>query len=47
MKEFIKYDGTLSLADCTGIVAMKDLNIYEIASFDDHFDKVNGIRRLC
>ena len=46
MEEFIKYDGTLSLADCTAIITMNDLGIYEIFSFDDHFDKVNGIVRV-
>ncbi|BBL61356.1 hypothetical protein MARBORIA2_04000 [Methanobrevibacter arboriphilus] len=46
MKEFIKYDGILSLADCTAIIAMKDLGICEIYSFDDHFDKVDGILRV-
>ena len=46
MKEFIKYDGTLSLADCTGIITMQDLNIHEIISFDDDFDKVKGIMRI-
>jgi predicted nucleic acid-binding protein len=46
MKEFIKYNGTLSLADCTGIITMQDLNIHEIISFDDDFDKVDGIIRV-
>jgi len=46
MNEFIKYDGTLSLADCTAIITIQDLNIPEIFSFDEDFDKVNGIVRV-
>jgi len=46
MEEFIKYDGILSLADCTAILTMKDLGIHKIYSFDKHFDKVNGVLRL-
>lgn len=46
MEEFVKYDGTLSLADCTAIVTIQDLGIHEIISFDDDFDKVNGILRI-
>ena len=46
MHYFLKYDGTLSLADCTAIDTMKELGITEILSFDDDFDKVNGIVRI-
>ena len=46
MYYFLKYDGTLSLADCTAINAMKELGIMEIFSFDDDFDKVEGIVRI-
>ena len=45
MHFFLKYDGTLSLADCTAINTMKELGITEILSFDDDFDKVDGIVR--
>ena len=43
---YLKFDGTLSLADCTAIHTMKENNVYEILSFDDDFDKVNGILRV-
>ena len=46
MHFFLKYDGTLSLADCTAINTMKELGITEILSFDDDFDKVDGIVRV-
>lgn len=46
MEEFVKYDGTLSLADCTAIISAQDLGIHEIISFDDDFDKVEGIIRI-
>lgn len=46
MKEFLKYNGKLSLADCTAIVTMQELNIKKIVSFDSDFDKVNGIERI-
>jgi predicted nucleic acid-binding protein len=46
MEEFVKYDGTLSLADCTAIITIQDLGIREIISFDGDFDKVKGILRI-
>ncbi|WP_292888605.1 type II toxin-antitoxin system VapC family toxin [Methanobrevibacter sp. UBA212] len=46
LRYYLKFDGTLSLADCTAIHAMKENQIYEILSFDDDFDKVDGILRL-
>ena len=46
MHYFLKYDGTLSLADCTAINTMKELEMTEILSFDDDFDKVKGIVRI-
>lgn len=46
MHYFLKYDGTLSLADCTAVHAMNELEITEILSFDDDFDKVDGIVRV-
>ena len=47
LRYYLQFDGTLSLADCTAIHTMKENNIYEILSFDDDFDKVNGIVRVC
>jgi len=41
----LKYDGTLSLADCLAVLIMKKRGITEIISFDDDFDKVEGIIR--
>ena len=46
LRYYLKYDGKLSLADCTAIHAMKENMIYEILSFDDDFDKVDGIIRV-
>lgn len=46
LRYYLKFDGTLSLADCTAIHAMKENQILEILSFDDDFDKVDGILRL-
>ena len=43
---FLKYDGTLSLADSTAIQVMKSKKIHEIYSFDSDFDKVEGIIRI-
>ena len=47
IRYYLMYDGTLSLADCTAIHAMKENGIHEILSFDDDFDKVDGIIRIC
>ena len=46
LRYYLKFDGILSLADCTAIHAMKENQILEILSFDDDFDKVDGIIRL-
>ncbi len=46
LRYYLKFDGTLSLADCTAIHAMKEKGIHEILSFDDDFDKVEGIARV-
>ena len=43
---FLKYNGTLSLADSTAIQVMKSNKIHEIYSFDSDFDKVEGIIRI-
>ena len=47
LRYYLKFDGTLSLADCTAIHTMKENDIVEILSFDDDFDKVDGIVRVC
>ena len=47
LRYYLQFDGNLSLADCTAIHTMKENNIYEILSFDDDFDKVDGIVRVC
>jgi predicted nucleic acid-binding protein len=46
MNTFLKYDGTLSLADSVSIEIMAELKIYEIASFDSDFDNKKGIIRI-
>jgi predicted nucleic acid-binding protein len=43
---FLKYDGTLSLADAASIAIMDNMKISEIASFDSDFDKVDFINRI-
>ena len=46
MTEFLKYDGTISLADSTALIAMQDFEIHEIVSFDEHFDNKKGVIRV-
>ena len=46
MSIFLKYDGTLSLADAASIAIMDNMKIGEIVSFDSDFDKVNFINRI-
>lgn len=46
LRYYLKFDGTLSLADCTAIHTMKENEVHEILSFDDDFDKVDGIVRV-
>jgi predicted nucleic acid-binding protein len=43
---YLKYDGTLSLADAVAITVMKKNNIYEIVSFDSDFDGKDEIVRI-
>ncbi|KZX15571.1 ribonuclease VapC20 [Methanobrevibacter cuticularis] len=43
METLIKYKATLGLADALSIEVMKELNIYEIFSFDDDFDNKEHI----
>ncbi|MCG7847725.1 MAG: PIN domain-containing protein [ANME-2 cluster archaeon] len=43
---FLKYDGSLSLADATSVEVMKKHKIKKILSFDSDFDKINEIERI-
>ncbi|MFZ3168138.1 MAG: PIN domain-containing protein [Candidatus Methanoperedens sp.] len=43
---FLKYDGSISLADASSIEIMKKHGIKKIISFDSDFDKVKEIDRL-
>ena len=47
LRYYLKFDEILSFADCTAIHTMKENNIIEILSFDDDFNKVDGILRVC
>ncbi|WP_456473734.1 type II toxin-antitoxin system VapC family toxin [Candidatus Pyrohabitans sp.] len=46
MEIFLKYDGTLSVADAVSVYVMSFRNIKSILSFDSDFDKVKSITRL-
>lgn len=46
MEEFVKYDSTISFFDAMYVAIMKKENIINIVSFDDDFDKVDGIVRI-
>ncbi|MCK4795970.1 MAG: type II toxin-antitoxin system VapC family toxin [Spirochaetes bacterium] len=46
MKIFLKYDGSISLADATSVELMKKHRIKKIISFDKDFDKIKEIERL-
>ena len=43
---FLKYDGTLSLADSVSVKIMQKMNITDIISFDSDFDKIADINRI-
>lgn len=43
---YLKYDGTLSLADAVAVEIMRGRGIRKICSFDTDFDKVPGISRI-
>lgn len=45
MNILIKYH-SLSLTDSTVVELMKNHNIFEIVSFDEYFDKIDGIVRI-
>jgi len=46
MEIFLKYNGSISLADASSIEIMKKHRVKKIISFDSDFDKVNEIERL-
>ncbi|MBE0523919.1 MAG: type II toxin-antitoxin system VapC family toxin [Methanosarcinales archaeon] len=46
MDSFLKYDGSLSLADATSVEVMKKHRIKKILSFDSDFDKIKEIDRI-
>lgn len=46
METFLKYDGSISLADAVSVEMMKENRIKKIISFDGDFDKVKEIERL-
>ncbi|MGI0070473.1 MAG: type II toxin-antitoxin system VapC family toxin [Thermoplasmata archaeon] len=46
MDVHLKFDGRLSVADCTSIVIMSHRRISRVLSFDSDFDRVKGILRL-
>jgi len=45
-RQYLKYDGTLSIADTSAVEIMKNMKITQIASFDRDFDKVERIVRI-
>ena len=46
MDTFLKYDGSISLADASSVEIMKKYGIKKIISFDGDFDKVDEIERI-
>lgn len=46
MDTFLKYDGSISLADASSIEIMNKYRIKKIISFDSDFDKVHEINRI-
>ena len=46
MDIYLKYDGTLSVADAVTVLVMKKRGIKEVLSFDSDFDKVENITRI-
>tara|TARA_Y100000310_G_C20655366_1_gene801708 strand:- start:1311 stop:1742 length:432 start_codon:yes stop_codon:yes gene_type:complete len=43
---FFKKSNGASFTDCTIIISSKEHNINKIASYDEHFDRVNFLHRL-
>lgn len=46
MNEFVKYDSQISFFDSMYIFIMKEEHIDKIVSFDNDFDRVDGIIRI-
>ena len=46
MDTFLKYDGSISLADASSIEIMKKHRVKRIISFDSDFDKIHEINRM-
>ena len=46
MKVFLKFDGTLSVADAVTVAVMQEIGVKRLLSFDSDFDRVGGIERL-
>jgi predicted nucleic acid-binding protein len=46
MNTFLKYDGSISLADASSIEIMKKHGVKKIISFDSDFDKIQEIDRI-
>jgi predicted nucleic acid-binding protein len=46
MEMFLKYDGSISLADAVSVEMMKEKRVKKIISFDGDFDKVREIERV-
>ncbi|OQD59138.1 putative nucleic acid-binding protein [Methanobrevibacter arboriphilus JCM 13429 = DSM 1125] len=46
-REFNRNKEKISLFDCVYVALMKDLGIEKIATFDDHFDNIEGIVKIC
>jgi len=46
METYLKYDGTLSVADAVSVEVMRRRGIRKIVSFDADFDKVTGTSRI-
>ena len=42
----LRYDGSLSVADCVSLALMERRHLRTIVSFDRDFDKVRGLRRI-
>ncbi|HLB70302.1 MAG: PIN domain-containing protein [Candidatus Methanoperedens sp.] len=43
---FLKYDGSISLADASSVEIMRKHRLKKIISFDSDFDKVHDIERI-
>ena len=46
MNTFLKYDGSISLADASSIEIMKKHGVKKIISFDSDFEKIHEIDRI-